>query len=223
MVAVSIARAAAREAVLARIDDEAREQLARDGAAGLSLRSVARELGMVSSGIYRYVASRDELLTRLIVQAYDDLGAALEDGLRRGRTPRARWRAVCHALRLWATENPHEYALLYGSPVPGYAAPPDTIGPARRVYEALARAIQRPRPAERDRPVPAALEEDAEVAAIALGLQADADAVLETFGIWMRLFGTVSFELFGHTHGVIGDHDAFFAHQVEAMADALGL
>jgi AcrR family transcriptional regulator len=220
---VSIARAAARDAVLARIDDEAREQLARDGAAGLSLRSVARELGMVSSGIYRYVASRDELLTRLIVQAYDDLGAALEAGLRRGRTPRTRWRAVCHALRAWAAEHPHEYALLYGSPVPGYAAPPDTIGPARRVYEALAGAARRPKPADHDRPLPATLQEDAEVAADALGMQADADAMLGTFGTWMRLFGTVSFELFGHTHGVVTDHDAFFAHQVESMADALGL
>ena len=67
-------RERARAEITAEITAEARRQLAVDGATGLSLRAVARELGMVSSGIYRYVASRDELLTLLIIEAYDALG-----------------------------------------------------------------------------------------------------------------------------------------------------
>jgi AcrR family transcriptional regulator len=214
-------RVAARAATMRRITDEARRQLARDGAAGLSLRSVARELGMVSSGIYRYVASRDELLTLLIVEGYDDLGAALERARRgAGDGERDRWRAVALALRTWARRRPHEYALLYGSPVPGYAAPPDTIGPATRVYSALAAAA--PAPAG-GRPAPDALVEDARRAGDLLGIGSGPAGVLQAFGAWMQLFGAVSFELFGHMHGVIEDLDAYYQEVVEDLADRLGL
>ena len=204
-----------------RITDEARRQLARDGAAALSLRSIARELGMVSSGIYRYVASRDELLTLLIVEAYDDLGAHLERSLRgAGEGGRDRWRAVAGALREWARHRPHEYALLYGSPVPGYAAPQDTIGPATRVYAALAAATPAPAPG---RPAPDGLTADASRAGDLLGIETGPGGVLQAFAAWMQLFGAVSFELFGHLHGVIDDLDAHYGELVEAVADRLGL
>jgi AcrR family transcriptional regulator len=110
---------------------------------------------MASSALYRYFGSRDELLTRLIVDAYDSLGAAAEaseaavdrDDLA------GRFAAVCQAVRTWALANPNEYALIYGSPVPGYVAPAATVGPATRVsallmwiiIDAAARAGSRPR------------------------------------------------------------------------------
>jgi AcrR family transcriptional regulator len=209
----SKAREVARAAVVADITAEARRQLARDGAAALSLRSVARELGMVSSGIYRYVASRDELLTLLIVDAYDQLGGTLERALEwAGDQPRIRWRIVAGALRTWARDHPYDYALVYGSPVPGYAAPDDTIGPAVRVYRALADPIRQadgnPRP---------------EGPLAELGLARTDGAMRDVLGDWMQLFGMVSFELFGHTKGVIEDHAAFYADRVDALADHLGL
>ncbi len=112
--------------------DTGRAHLARDGAAALSLRAVARDLGMVSSAVYRYVPNRDALLTMLIIDAYDSLGAAVERT--EGAVPRddypARFLAICHAVRTWAVAHPQEYALIYGSPVPGYVAPTDTIAPA---------------------------------------------------------------------------------------------
>ena len=129
------ARERTRAEITRQILDAARRHLATEGASGLSLRAIARELGASSSAVYRYVASRDELLTRLIVAAYDALGAAAE-------TPEAavarddlagRWSAVCDAVRAWALANPNEYALIYGTPVPGYVAPPATIAPAARV------------------------------------------------------------------------------------------
>lgn len=196
-----------RQAVLASIDAEARRQLARDGAPGLSLRSIARELGMVSSGIYRYVASRDDLLTRLIVQAYADLGAAVEKGAGGG------WVGACGAVRQWARRRPHEYALLYGSPVPGYAAPQDTIGPALRVYRALAAPL---REAAGD------VAPAGPLAELGLAVESD-DAVALILGSYMQVFGMVSFELFGHTKGVVEDHEGFFVGRVTALGDALGL
>ena len=112
------------------IKAEARRQLAAGGAQQLSLRAVARELGMVSSAVYRYFPSRDDLLTALIIDAYDALGEAAEAaaGRLRQTAVRARWTAACHAVRDWAKAHPHEYALIYGSPVPGYQAPQETIG-----------------------------------------------------------------------------------------------
>ena len=86
------ARARARIELTEEIKAAGRRQLAEVGAADLSLRAVARELGMVSSAVYRYVASRDDLLTLLLVDAYDALGQAVEDAAldRRGGFP-ARW------------------------------------------------------------------------------------------------------------------------------------
>ena len=133
------ARERTRAEITRQILDTARRHLATEGAPGLSLRAIARELGASSSAVYRYVASRDELLTRLIVAACDALGAAAE--AQEAAVARAdlagRWSAVCGAVRDWALANPNEYALIYGTPVPGYTAPPATIAPAARVSSVL--------------------------------------------------------------------------------------
>src|SRR5499427_10457373 len=91
------ARARARAELTREIKEEARRQLAEVGGNGLSLRAVARELGMVSSALYRYFPSRDDLLTALIVDAYDALGEAAEAASARsaGAAPARRWVAVC--------------------------------------------------------------------------------------------------------------------------------
>ena len=127
------ARQRARAELTREIKEAARRQLAETGAPQLSLRAVARELGLVSSALYRYFPSRDDLLTALIIDAYDSLGEAAEAAAAANGTagPRGGWRAVCHAVRDWARANPHEYTLIYGSPVPGYQAPRDTVGPGR--------------------------------------------------------------------------------------------
>lgn len=223
------ARERARIEVTAAIKDEARRRLAAEGAAKLSLRAVARELGMVSSALYRYFPSRDELLTALIIDAYDSVGAAAEQAdaraLAAGAQPRARWIAVCEAVRDWALEHPHEYALIYGSPVPGYSAPMDTIGPASRVGNAFIAVL---RAAYEGRglalpPLPAALRPEAVrmTADFAEGLPPEVTAAL--VAAWAQLVGLVSFELFGQFDRVVEDRPAFFTHAVGQLAHAVGL
>ena len=137
-------RERARAATTAEILRLAREQLVTQGADGMSFRAIARELGMVSSAVYRYFPSRDDLLTALIIESYDHLGAAVEEAdasVRRRGDFRARWRAAAHAVRDWAMTNPSEWTLLFGTPVPGYAAPADTVGPASRYTVVLVRIL----------------------------------------------------------------------------------
>ncbi|WP_333618874.1 TetR/AcrR family transcriptional regulator [Dietzia sp.] len=137
-------RAAARAETMRRITELGLEQLDAEGVAGLSLREVARELGLVSSAVYRYVASRDDLLTLLLVDCFTSLAEAAlggDDG-GAGRPPRRRYIAVAGRIRAWAVERPERWTLLYGSPVRGYAAPgEETTGPGTRVIALFAEIV----------------------------------------------------------------------------------
>ena len=231
------ARERARAELTQEIKREARRQLAAHGAQGLSLRAVARELGMVSSALYRYFPSRDELLTALIIDAYDALGEAAEAASagRPAADIRGRWAAICHAVRDWALAHPHEYALIYGSPVPGYQAPQATIAPATRVAgvagHLLADAWQRiraaggdiPDPAPPQRPLPPVLAEQAAVVAGAIAPGVPDVMIARLLIAWTQLFGMISFELFGQLVGSLEPADAFFGYAVEQMADFIGL
>ena len=228
--AVEGVRARARTELIAEIIRSARSQLAEHGAAALSLRAVSRDLGMASSAIYRYFPSRDALLTALIIESYDALGEACE----RAHAEVAnddflgRWRSVAHAARSWALANPHEYALIYGSPVPGYAAPDDTIDPATRIPVMLLALLDDMAAAgvsvvEARAEVPTSLA--AQVAALRaqVGGQADDTQVLVGVGVWTLLFGLLNFELFGQYANTFDDADALFAFQVDDAAHRLGL
>jgi AcrR family transcriptional regulator len=223
----------ARDRARAELTDEikavARRQLAEHGSAALSLRAVAREVGMVSSAVYRYFPSRDDLLTALIIDAYDAVGAAAEQALdahrRRGVVPR--WVAVSQAIRTWALAHPHEYALIYGSPVPGYAAPQDTIDPASRVAFTLLRIVADGVASgeiaadENAGTVPRNLHADfAEVRALAASGVPDPVLSRALLGI-SQLFGSISLEMFGHLHNVIHDYDAYFTLQMRRGAEFL--
>src|SRR5436190_13188257 len=133
-----------RDDITRQVLEIGRRHLAEYGAAALSLRAVTRDLGMVSSAVYRYVGSRDELLTLLVVDAYSELGDAVDERLADSR--RAAWDsrvlAVCSAVRDWALREPVRYALLYGSPVLGYEAPGEqTTEPGTRVILSCLRPV----------------------------------------------------------------------------------
>ena len=214
-------RARARAETTRAILDEARRQLAEQGAAALSLRSVAREVGMVSSAVYRYVASRDELLTRLIVEAYDAVGERAEAARDPDAPPRAQWRAVWRAVRSWGLEHPAEYALIYGSPVPGYAAPAETIPAAGRVGLLLAAIV-----AEHGEAPPDDGESDEGSDGVLLdGLLPGVppQLVLPAIAAWTQLFGTVGFELFGQYENVVVDRAAFLDAVADTTASSVGL
>ena len=221
------ARERVRAELTAEITDAARRQLAEVGAAALSLRAVARDVGMVSSAVYRYFPSRDDLLTRLIIDGYDDLGAAAEAADVPSAAPLERWMAVCRAVRAWAFAHPHEYALLYGSPVPGYRAPEDTVPAASRVGVVLGRILGEAAVAG-VLPPAAGERDDGLVSADAVAvLGGEHPAIDETVRVrallaWSAVFGTISFELFGHFVGSVEDGDRYFDRATADLAHLIG-
>ncbi|MFB7928031.1 TetR/AcrR family transcriptional regulator [Streptomyces sp. NPDC056039] len=219
------ARARARIEVTAAIKDEARRQLAAEGAARLSLRAVARELGMVSSALYRYFPSRDDLLTALIIDAYDSLGERAEAAHEPAADPFRRWIAVCEAVRGWALDHPHEYALIYGSPVPGYTAPETTVPPAARVGLLLIGIARDAHHASglTGPSLPAELRPEAERIAADLAPDLPPAAAASLVAAWAQLYGLVGFELFGQFHRVVEDRETFFRHAAGRLAQGVGL
>ncbi|WP_460524868.1 TetR/AcrR family transcriptional regulator [Flindersiella endophytica] len=226
------ARDRARAELTAEIKDECRRQLAAGGADALSLRAVARELDMASSAIYRYFPSRDDLLTALIIDSYDALGGTVEQAVaaRRGGDHLGRWRAACRAVREWALEHPHEYALIYGSPIPGYSAPRDTVVPAARIPNALLGIVRaawesaRLDPAAAEVAMSRAMTRQVEGLAEVTDLHELPRPTLAAVVIaWTQLFGMVSFELFGHLEGVFDDKAAVFEHSINQLAHLIGL
>lgn len=225
---VQNARQRVRAAVSADIVAEARRQLAVEGAGGLSLRAVARQLGMASSAMYRYFPSRDELLTALIVEGYDALADVAEAAATTGGGNLKRFRTVCRAVRGWALEHPHEYALLYGSPIPGYQAPGLTIGPASRTTLVLTGIIHDAyRVGEVRVPEGPPLNRAMTTEARVIGQLAMPDVPLPVVAgalvVWTLLFGQISFELFGRFEGVVQEPEVLFEHTVKVMTDLVGL
>jgi AcrR family transcriptional regulator len=213
--------------VTAAIKDEARRQLAAEGAAKLSLRAVARELGMVSSALYRYFPSRDDLLTAVIIDAYDSLGQSAEAAHDKaaGAGPAQRWTAVAQAVRDWALRHPHEYALIYGSPVPGYSAPDTTVPAASRVGLVLIGILRDAHQGSHltEPPLPADLRPEAERMAADLAPDLPAATVAALVAAWAELFGLIGFELFGQFNRVVEDRETFFRHAVARLAHGVGL
>lgn len=225
-------RQRARERTLADITRIGRDHLARDGAAALSLRAVARDLGVVSSAVYRYVTNRDELLTLLVVECYTELGDAVDAALAavEAADPVGRLRALGHAVREWALGEPAGYALLFGSPVPGYHAPAErTTGPGTRVIVALVRIVDDAHRAGTLRAVPSPpiaepLRRDARRIRAEMGLDLPDEALARAVLLWVSLFGAVGFEVFGqYGADTFTDPRALFDHHLTVLADTVGL
>ncbi|QBJ96480.1 TetR family transcriptional regulator [Rhodococcus sp. ABRD24] len=224
-------RERAREQTLAEITRIGREHLATGGAAALSLRAVARDLGVVSSAVYRYVASRDELLTLLVIDGYTELGAEVAAAVAAlpAADHRGRLHALACAVRAWALREPARYALLFGSPVPGYHAPADrTTGPGTRVIVALvsiveaayaAGALAVPRT-----PIDPSLSADLDRIRAEMELTVPDEVLARGVMAWAALFGAVNFEVFGqYGAGTFADPAVLFEHHLAVLDQLLGL
>jgi AcrR family transcriptional regulator len=234
MSAPRTARDRVRDEVTKEILAVAAAHLAEEGAAALSLRSIARDLGMVPSALYRYFDGRDALLSALILEAYASLAGQAEkaaDGAAelRGASDGGRWAAVPSAMRDWALARPHEWGLIFGSPVPGYRAPEETVVPYARIAAALVRPVAEAHRAGRLRvDAPETAPSDAMGTALApvreaLLPDAPTSTVERVLQTWCTLIGCISLEIFGHWRHTVLDPELFFEHTVTRLGDEIGL
>jgi AcrR family transcriptional regulator len=231
------ARERVREEMTAEILAVAGQHVARDGAAALSLRSIARDLGMAPSALYRYFDGRDALLSALILGAYEALASEAERAADRAghddgpatAGDAARWVAVPRALRGWALAHPHQWGLIFGTPVPGYQAPEDTVEPYARVAAALVRPLVAAHEAGRLGPgaeaQPVSAELRAAVAPVSDGLlpSLPVEKVVLALQAWTTIVGTISLEVFGHWRNTVLEPGLLFESFVAQLAEAIGL
>lgn len=239
-----------RAELIDQIKTAALDQLQTHGAEGLSLRAVARAVGLSAPGMYRYFDSRDDLLTALITEGYDDLADHMLYAVRRdeqlsdnGRatptvpervagdaSPGDRFRAAARAYRHWARTHPNEFSLLYGTPIPGYAAPQG--GPTVAAVQRMSTALLSPLVdacLQGGLHIPAGFSSAALSGAMA-GLHTDITALTGTdvppelpallLATWARLHGIVSLEVFNQFVFAFGDDASdLFEAELTALTD----
>ena len=220
-----------RERQHAAVRDEikamARSHMARDGAAALSLRAVATALGLSSAAIYYYFPNRDALITALIVDAYRALGAWVRAADVAGAPLHGRLEAAMLAYRDWAIAHPAEYALLFGTPIPGYVGPPEVTAPQARAAlaafgELFALAHEQGALAAPTEAVPPRIVAHASGRAAAQP-EPPLPMLLATMRAWGMAHGLVGLELDHHLQPIVGDAAALYAFEMRRLLRELGV
>ncbi len=219
----------ARAATIEEIKQAALSQIAAEGTTALSIRGIARAIGMSPAGLYRYYEGLDALLTDLITDAYSDLAGTVEAAIADTSGGSGdRFTAGVMAYRGWAVRQPNRFLLIFGTPIPGYAAPEGgpTVEANRRLGQAFFMVaaegwnegeIQKPRV---ERPITDS-ERDlaADIGAVAEGFPNELVPVL--LGTWAHFHGLVTLEILEQLHWMYPDPREFFAGEVRRMVKAL--
>lgn len=199
-----------REKFRAQVRDDVKrvalDQLAAGGPQAVSVNAIARELGVSGPALYRYFASRDELLTELIMDAYADQAAALAAAAGGGLP------AVARAYRDWAVAQPHRYRLLYGPALPGFDAHDD------RLVRAAQRSMDVLLPLVPEDPAPGPLTGPLEAWTRARGMAATPGAALTAVLLWSRLHGLVDLEIDGNWASVGLDGAALLEREIAEVS-----
>jgi AcrR family transcriptional regulator len=201
------------------VKQAALRQLAEAGPAAVSVSAIGKQLGVSGPALYRYFASRDELLTELVIDAYHDLADALSAAASRspGLDPRARLEDLARAYRSWALAQPHRYRLLYGPPLPGYDAHAERLVGASQ--HAMSQLLDVLREFGDGTIEPSAEPLASQLAAWAHRQDPGVDPVtaLRALLIWSRLHGIVSLEIAGNFASMGIDSGLLFETQLAAL------
>lgn len=166
-----------------------------DGLEGLSLRAIARELGIVSSAIYRYVKNRDELLTILIRDAFTAIADEVDEALTRDESVLT----VGVTMLAWSRRHPNRWALIYGTPIPDYQAPRDeTVVPGTRIMVTLTNLLEKSSAVQTSSELPPSHALDPLREGLReLGLEPDDQVIVRSVTVWAALVGLINALRFG--------------------------
>jgi AcrR family transcriptional regulator len=218
-----------RAATVTEIRDTARRLLVADGPDGLTLRAIAREMGMTAPALYRYFPSREALLEHLVQELYGELAGTLE-AARDGEpadSPAAGLTAASRAFRRWALDHPAEFGLLFGSPIPGVGVedrgPDDPSIRFGRVFgELIARVYGQTRfPVPADADVDPALRSQLERWMATFPVPLPVGVAQVFLSCWIRLYGMVAMEVFGHLTFALGDAEPLFEAELADLGRKL--
>jgi AcrR family transcriptional regulator len=200
------------------------KQIAKKGAAALSLRAIARELKITAPAIYNYFPRRDDLVTALIVDAFTSLGQSQKDAIQElpADDLPARFSSLGLAYREWAISYPQRYQLIFGTPIPGYEAPADVTTPAAAwsmvpLIETLqdiyaAGRLRVDRSAEMTPELESMLEAWSQFTG-----RNDPEVLYTALVIWSRVHGLVSMEIGKQMPSFITDPGEIFRREILSL------
>ena len=231
-----------RAATTEEIIQTARRLLIAGGAEGVSLRAIAREMGMTAPGLYRYFGSYEELIRHVCASIFTELGADIDRAIKTAGPPPAgtpdfvtvkltqMMVAACREFRRWAMHHQGEFALLFGVPLPGlddkrYDIADECALAFAGTFFTLFRELWSKAPF----PVPAAGQIDPGLCdqliryREALGADLPVGAVLTFLRCWTLLYGAVAMEVFGHMRFALADPEPMFEITLSDLAAMIGL
>lgn len=218
-----------RESTLDEIKKIARQQMAENGTAAISLSAIARVMEISAPGLYRYYPSRDALVTELLVDAYTDLAVEMENAAARpAQNPRQQLLAVILAYREWALAHPVDFELIYGNPIPGYHAPEERTTPAaRRGFSVILSILT----AANDQGL---LHPSADYGCLPVGMEIYLPEIenvphyqppIVYYGLvgWARIHGLIMLESFNHLQSMVSNPTIFYQNEVNVLLNNIGL
>jgi AcrR family transcriptional regulator len=230
-------REQARADTVREIKLTARRVLVEQGVDGLALRAVAREMGMTAPGLYRYFDSREDLVEHVVADLYNELTDVLEavrDAVDPA-TPGSQLLHVARAFRTWAITHRPEFGLLFGSAGQGvlpedahdYGERPSQLAGARfgGVFATLVAQVyfQRGFPVPTDEEIDPALQEQLKEWCTKLPVALPLGVMSVFLSCWIRLYGMVCMEIFGHLKFALDDPEPMFEAELRALGDMLGI
>ena len=230
-----------RAATTEEIIQTARQLLVKDGPEAVSLRAIAREMGMTAPGLYRYFGSHEELIRHVIAGIFTELGAdihrAIEAAAPTAQTAddvavkmTVKMVAACREFRRWALSHGAEFGLLFGVPLPGlddgrYDIADECAlafaGTFFTLFLELWNAVPFPVPAAED--IDPGLRDQLGRYRDALDADLPVGAVLIFLRCWTVLYGAVAMEVFGHLSFALQDAAPMFEFTLGDLASLVGL
>ncbi|GAB4545218.1 MAG: TetR/AcrR family transcriptional regulator [Anaerolineae bacterium] len=210
----------------------ARAQMAENGTAALSLRAIAAQMGMSAPSLYNYYPDRDALITALIVDAFNALADALIAARDRHADAHAvdKLIAVLMAYRGWAVDNPTEFQLIYGTPIPHYHAPREvTVPVVVRGFAVIIGLVEELLHSDRFTPcppydvIPETTRASLEAMIARDGYHVTPMAVYLGIVGWTQLHGLIALEAYHHLQPVVGDTQAHYQAQMLNMLRSFGI
>ncbi|RFS84910.1 TetR/AcrR family transcriptional regulator [Actinomadura spongiicola] len=223
-----------RAATVREISETARRILVEQGPEAVTLRAIAREMGMTAPALYRYFDSHGELLRHVVGDIFTELTGELHDAIHQV-TPgdmSGKFLAVSRQFRRWALSHPREYGLLFGAPVRGRATDQERADFAEECARRFGWTFmnlflelwrKKPFPIPADDEIDPVLRPQLRRYRDEIGVELPLGVIQQFLKCWIRLQGGVSLEAFGHLDFSLDDAEPMFELMLREVSGTLGL